>query len=273
MISSYVIAESGGTKTDWLLVIDDEVRGRRTTGSLHPSAIDESSQGRFIAEWTEFSQWTNYPLFLFGAGCFRENGQRVVSELISSVFYPSKVFSDLHAAAIALYGKNSGWFAIMGTGSVLGYWNGLTVTEIIGGLGYQFGDEGSGFYFGRLLLEAAQEGKLNNEQLVHLSKVYPKPFPDFSDVKSIDRSEVAAIPGELIGDGLFNPFHISNFRGFFEKYIRNENSILELGIVGSYGYHQQNNLIKVAEEFNVKITRVIERPIDKLFEQKGCFVE
>lgn len=52
--------------------------------------------------------------------------------------------SDLHGAGYSLFGKESGWGTIMGTGSVLFQWKEQEVVQEIGGKGHLSGDEGSG---------------------------------------------------------------------------------------------------------------------------------
>lgn len=273
MINSFVIAESGGTKTDWLLILDGKVAERRTTSGLHPSVIDSEKHVDFAKDWDQYPDWPQYPLFFFGAGCFRDEGKKIVSDLLASVFEKRTVFSDLHAAAISLFGDNSGWFAILGTGSVLGFWNGREVAEVIGGLGYKLGDEGSGFYFGKLVLEAAKNGTLNTAQEIKFQEEFKNQIPNFNDITSFDRSEVASLAKNLSGSHEFNFYHKTNIRSFFEMYVKAQNSLKQLGVVGSYGYSQRTILREVANEFGVEIIEIIERPIGRLIEQKGCFVE
>lgn len=271
MSNSFVIAESGGSKTDWALVVDGDIVERRTTGSLHPIELTKEAFS-LEDEWIDYDHWRSYPVYFFGAGCFRDEGKDVLSRFLKTIFGTCKVYSDLDAAGIASYGKDQGWFAIFGTGSVLANWNGENIEELRGGLGYELGDEGSGYYFGKLVLQSAIGGNLTQAQLEELNQVYSSKFPDFYDPATVDRSLIAELPKLLSGSKLFDDFHERNLRLFFEKYV-NEIDVSSLAVVGSYGHFQAALLSKVATEFNVEITVVIERPIDHLIERKGYFVD
>lgn len=271
MSNSFVIAESGGSKTDWALVVDGGIVERRTTGSLHPVELKKEAFS-LEKEWIDYDHWRSYPLYFFGAGCFRDEGKEVLSRFLQTIFDVCKVYSDLDAAGIAAYGEGQGWFAILGTGSVLADWNRKKIEELRGGLGYELGDEGSGYYFGKLVLQSAIGGDLTQAQLEEFNQVYSAEFPDFDDPATVDRSVIAELPKLLSGSKLFDDFHERNLRLFFEKYVK-EVHVSSLAVVGSYGHFQRTLLSKVAVEFDVEISVVIERPIDHLIERKGRFVD
>lgn len=273
MSDSFIIAESGGSKTDWALVRDGVVVEERTTRSLHPSYFNDQYKRKFDEDWKDFPHWKSLPLYFFGAGCFRESGKERVLNMLNQVFELVHVRSDLHASGIALYGAGPGWLAILGTGSVLAYWNGADIQELRGGLGYETGDEGSGFYFGKLVIQAALEGELDSDELEQLERCYPTIYPDFNDPATIDRGAVSALAKDLQGNSQFERFHLQNFQLFFEKYVVTENRIDHVGIVGSYGFFQHKNLKQVAASLGIEIGKIVERPISHLIEQKGVFVD
>src|SRR5690606_6408527 len=145
--------EGGGTKTDWRILEEGQVIDSFQTRSYHPSHWNDV----FFEEVAEF--WikklpSTYKLKGFLAGRLRlEKRSELESALLKRGLHFS-VSSDLHAAGIAAYGPHGrGWCAIAGTGSVLFHFNAGEVTEIRGGKGHEEGDEGSAYYFGKLVLE------------------------------------------------------------------------------------------------------------------------
>lgn len=273
MIESFIIAESGGTKTDWVLIQNGLIIDRRTTESYHPIRLDDDFRERMLEDWKQFTSWVGLPLYFFGAGCFNDSGRQVALSMLSEVFQHIYVRSDLDAAAIALYGNRPGYFAILGTGSVFAHWDGSSITSIKGGLGYQEGDEGSGYYFGKLVLQAAQSGMLTDRQNCELFEVHTEDIPDFSAPTSIDRNAVASLSVKLSGNMHFEKFHAENIELFFERYIDLTEENTALGIVGSYGFHHRDWVNEIAVERGITINRFIERPIDNLVEQSACFIE
>lgn len=273
MIESFIIAESGGTKTDWVLIQNGLIKDRRTTESYHPIRMDDDFRDRLVEDWKQLNSWVDLPLYFFGAGCFRDSGRQIAFSMLREVFDHIHVRSDLDAAAIALFGNEQGSFAILGTGSVFAHWDGNSITSIKGGLGYQEGDEGSGYYFGKLVLQAAQTGELSDRQKRELLEVYTEDIPDFSAPTSIDRNVVASLSVKLSGNIHFEKFHAENIELFFERYIDLTPGNATLGIVGSYGFHHRDWVNEIAVERGIKINRFIERPIDNLVEQSACFIE
>lgn len=58
------------------------------------------------------------------------------------------IVSDVNLASMALLNKNQSLGVILGTGSVF-----FTKKQVYGGFGHSLGDEGSGYYFGKLVLK------------------------------------------------------------------------------------------------------------------------
>ena len=90
----------------------------------------------------------------FGAGCLREENQlKMLAAFEQLGMRNVSVKSDILAGYLATSDQESGFVAIVGTGSVIGRIENREVSEIYGGLGYLNGDEGSGYYFGKLIIE------------------------------------------------------------------------------------------------------------------------
>ncbi|MDH4471864.1 MAG: hypothetical protein QE487_04605 [Fluviicola sp.] len=150
----HIIADSGGSTTKWAFCgINGEVKLLETR-SMHP---------KFLNAWTE-NDWQllkdslgdnlTGQLFFYGAGCSQSVIQTAMIERLARLGFESpKVFPDTLAACRATCGTNSGMVAILGTGSVLLEYDGQQITGRVGGYGSLIGDEGSGFYFARLVVK------------------------------------------------------------------------------------------------------------------------
>ena len=156
-----IIVEAGGTKCKWGL-IDGQIRTIETIGFNpncgHPDGLLGIAQA--VAEVVE-----NEPdsVLYFGAGCGNQQNQELVRGTLNKVFANAeiKVCSDLEGAAIALFGKQPGIAAILGTGAAAGYYNGNEIERHAPSLGYLLGDEGSGAYIGKTLIEKVLRSELS----------------------------------------------------------------------------------------------------------------
>jgi glucosamine kinase len=155
-----VIAEAGGTKTDWR-VIQNEV-------------ISEFQSAGFNLQTHPIEPYiSNLPVELFGmkdievvhfyaAGVIPTSSVNDLKSRLQAIFHCDDVmvYPDTLAACRAAYGQSNGWLGLLGTGSGLVRYNGREVTERLPSLGYVVGDEGSGADMGKRLVKAFLRGQL-----------------------------------------------------------------------------------------------------------------
>lgn len=266
-----LIADSGGTKTDWVLLNGDEkimFQGK----SCHPH-FWSADFWLHLAEFLHaYVNPLNCRLFFFGSGCLRAPNNEIASEEFEKMGFETRVFSDLHAVGFALYGNNAGWCAISGTGSVLFEWSGTDVIQIIGGKGHEIGDEGSGFYFGKLVFEAFQNNRLSSDQLeVIESRKIDLLFNTSNPLEN--KKELSQLP-MLLADKkmLFEDFHLESVRRFVRTHLDTEVD-LKIRLSGSYVFYHQEFWYEIVNESDHSITTIIEKPIDLLIEQKTYFID
>lgn len=268
-----VIAESGGTKTDWCLIESGEKR-YLSTESYHPVNWGKAFIQRNRNFWKEHLSNADIRLVFFGAGCYRqEQAEKVKSGLLELGFSMVEVYSDLHAAGHALLDDNNGWCAILGTGSVVFEWKSKGIARLIGGKGHLEGDEGSGYYFGRLVIQDWIDRRLTDEQNDVLeSLISNKPFLK-SEHWSEQKFEVANV-AKLLSDHqvLFRSFHQRNIELFLDKHFR-DLSIDRISCVGGYVAHHERLIRELLKERFIDLTVVIQRPIVQLVEQKHWFID
>lgn len=256
-----LFADSGGTKTDWCFVDANGMKSYFSTESYHPANWNDTFFDRISSFWKSKTQMKSAQLYFYGAGCFNVDNARKLSDKFKEFHFANvKVRSDLHGAGMASYGMRKGLVAIMGTGSVLFSWKDIEVGNVIGGLGHNVGDQGSGYYFGRLVLEAIRHKTLSLNQLKIVGS-------KFKDVDLDQKFAVANITSELRDyKDEFKNIHELNVYAFIKEHIP-ESYGAKLTVVGSYGYHHQNIISPCLQEKGVFVDQFIERPIEAIVEQ------
>jgi hypothetical protein len=266
---SVLIADSGGTKTDWCLITADHCYFF-STESYHPNTLSSPSKLELIPFWKDLTQKLAVSCHFYGAGCSTEENQTKIKNHFTKEanFIQFEIASDLVAAGIALLGKEEGYVGILGTGSVLTYYKNTQIAEIIGGFGYLLGDEGSGYYFGKLVFQKY----LNNELSEALTSLFETQYGIRSYIlkncycpegKAFISSIQLHCENPIIREEI-DRIHSENIGLFLTNYLPKETKTTEISFVGSYAYYQQD-LLKVAlENLGWKLVQVIQKPIEKL---------
>ena len=260
-----LIADSGGTKTDWCYVDASGSKHFFETESYHPIHWSTEFEQRIQHFWNENSQYKDAQVHLFCAGCLRLEKSDQLTQLFNNLGFSDVVVkSDLHAAALSLYGNQNGFCAILGTGSVFFEWKNEEVNSILGGKGHEEGDEGSGFFFGKLVFQAYQENKLSPEQR--------RIFEEKVDIKQIETSlqektsktAISQISKQLFEySNVFSEWHLRNIELFFDEVLNSQTS-LNLQVVGGYFTVNSAMFIPYLAEKHIQIQNFTSRPIDSL---------
>lgn len=152
-----LVADSGSSKTDWLLAIPQQEAQQFRTSGLNPYFLSEKEivkvlqeQGTgLIAHAADITE-----IYFFGSGCSSPDRHEIVSNALSVIFPKTyiSVDSDLLGSAYATCGHEKGLCCVLGTGSNISYFDGENIFEGQHGLGFVLGDEGSGTWFGKILI-------------------------------------------------------------------------------------------------------------------------
>lgn len=270
-----LIADSGSTKTDWLL-LDNETGKQRTfkTQGINPFMLSEE-QIKEIIQCELLNENDFLPpkeIRFYGAGCRGKQCdilRSVLAQLFSLTTSHIVVDSDLVGAAKALCGDADGIACILGTGSnSCLYQNGKIVSNV-SPLGYILGDEGSGAVLGRRLIGDVLKHQLplhlcqDFEEQYHLSsddmitRVYKQPFANrflASFVPFLHRHKEELVIRDLL---------IEEFSRFFQRNIRQYNRPdLPVSFVGSVAYYFQDELEVAAIQCGFTLGRVLKNPLE-----------
>jgi len=192
-MSVILIADSGATKAEWCLLNN----GKKTTvftPGLSPYFLTSDAIADIVQQQL-VPKLKNVPLdaiFFYGTGCANAENAKSVKKALSKVFpgVKASVDTDLMAAAKAVCGREKGIACILGTGSNSCYFNGKTIVKNSPGIGYVLGDEGSGAYLGKKVIQyymyntfdedlrALFDAKYVTTPAEILDNVYKKPLPN-----------------------------------------------------------------------------------------------
>ncbi|WP_341906413.1 hypothetical protein [Fluviicola taffensis] len=260
MDAKYIVADSGGSSTNWGIVLKNNEVVFIQTGSLHPKYALSADYpiGKLKDQFKEM----NLPLYFYGAGCSSESVQAEMRTLLSQLgFSEVTIYPDTLAACRALYGNSAGWVAILGTGSILVRYDGSNVIDRVGGYGSLIGDEGSGFYFGKLLVQYLLRSEQWKEEWV---AVFESRSWILSKLASSDAQHWISGLGEKTSAMDFRFLHEENARLFVELYCSPVPGLEQISFVGSYGYAQKTVFKEAFEQAGIQMGEGIASPIKDL---------
>lgn len=278
MSSVKLIADSGATKAEWCLIKGKNKKTIFTQGISPYFLNTEQITGILTNELVPFAGKAEInEIYYYGTGCINTANANIVKKALKKVF-PSadtvEVTHDVMAAARGLYGDKKGVACILGTGSSACYYNGKKITSNKPGLGYVLGDEGSGAYLGKKVvqyylyqtfdeeLNGRFELKFNTSKDSILDNVYKKPMANrylasFAPFLSENRGHymVENIIEDALNDFFFQ--HICKFR---------ESWTQQVSFVGGISYYFKDVLQELCNSYEFTMGRILKNPMEGLSE-------
>lgn len=155
-IKYYLGIDGGGTKTDFALAdVDGNILSRLIIRGCNPNDVGFEETFRVLKEGiltvTQNGEipFENISVYAGLAGCSSDENLPTISRFLEGFgFAKYDNHNDATNGIAAGLGKSNGISVIMGTGSIAYAQNGNELHRI-GGYGYLFGDQGSGFAIGR----------------------------------------------------------------------------------------------------------------------------
>ncbi len=271
-----LIADSGSTKTSWVLTGENDQKLEFQTQGFNPY-IQSKDQIAAILSNEVIPKIDNFSIsniYFYGAGCSSYENKSIMYNSFKNCFANSEIEieHDLMGAARALWFNTEGIVGILGTGSNSCVYDGDKIVDSVPSLGFILGDEGSGAYMGKKLLRDFLYFKMPEsihkkiyatfglDDKMILDQVYKKENPNrwlagFSTFISENIHEDYC--NELVEQSMRDYFeaHISQYPGFRD---------LPFGVVGSIGYVYRKQLEKISSEYSVNLKKLIKSPIDEL---------
>ncbi len=269
-----LIADSGATKTDWMVVSESSSKLIGTEG-INPfhqtedyihNIINSSLLSKMERENICIHNITE--VHFYGAGCLPQPAIKI-SNILKEVFPEAtvKAETDLTGAARALCGNRPGIACILGTGSNSCMYDGERITANVSPLGYILGDEGSGAYLGKRFIsdclknqlpEYLKTGLLEEYALTTadiLNKVYREP--------QANRFLASITPYiyKVRKDPNVETFLNDCFTEFFKRNIMGYDTTLDISFAGSIAWFFQEEIKKAAISLDLRTGVFMKEPI------------
>lgn len=272
-----LVADSGSSKTDWLLKRPGKEALEFRTPGLNPYFLGEKEIAKLVHEkapdMVAFGAEVK-EIYFFGAGCSSPDRHEIVTNALSQ-FFPKayiSVDSDLLGCAYATCGHEKGFCCILGTGSNISFFDGEDIHAGKHGLGYILGDEGAGTSLGKALVTDFLYDRMPDDIRIRfdgtyqltkeevIANVYQKPaanaylasFTRFLNV--IRRTDY----GQTIIKRALLEFIDTNIKSYpqYDGY--------KSHFVGSIAYVFADELNALCKEHGVHVGKIIKQPIHDL---------
>ena len=303
-----LIVDSGSTKTDWAFVWPDTSGtqydgagcGSRTTPpnrhamiqtrGINPVVQDGQTvasiiDNELLAESTRLGICCGNvkEVFYYGAGCTVEK-KSIVEEAIRKTFAAAEtveVESDLLGAARALCDTRQGIAAILGTGANSCLYDGRRIARQTPALGFILGDEGSGAYMGKKLLNGIIKGWLPDgirdcffretglSVADIIDRVYHQPMPNrflashavFVSRHIAECPELEHMVTECLKD--FIRVNVSPYASLQDTETVHDYT-KTINAVGSIAYYFKSQLHSAANSLGFRVGKIIKSPLQDL---------
>jgi N-acetylglucosamine kinase-like BadF-type ATPase len=270
-----LIADSGATKAEWCL-IDNNKRKTVYTQGISPYFLSARQIQEIIEKELKPFIKNALPaeIYYYGTGCNNTANVKMVAKAIKNV-YPNalvEVNHDLFGAARALCGNEKGIACILGTGSNSCYYNGKKIIKNSPGIGYVLGDEGSGAYLGKKVIQHFLYNTFD-EDLMHLFQLkYNTSASEILDnvyKKPLANRYLAAFVLFLVenrGHYMIENIIEDSFNDFFFNHIYKykESWLMPINFVGSVAHGFKDVLKEICNSYELQLGTVLKAPMDGL---------
>ena len=273
-----LIADSGSTKCSWALCnTEGNLIKEISTIGFNPYFIDHLNIISHLkkSELNQYKDKITY-VFFYGAGCSSKEKNKIIQLPFEEFFKNSEVTisHDLDAACFAMYNGKPSITCILGTGSNSCFYDGKKIFEHGPSLGFIMGDEGSGNFFGKKILNLY----FNNVMPDELKKVLEESFETNiavinKNVYNTNRANVFLskyfpfiietkrhpLIQQLIKETLdeFINLHVKCFSNCKE---------VEINFIGSVAYFLSEEIQDCLKRNNLKAGKILKNPIKRLME-------
>ena len=270
-----LIADSGSTKCEWCFIHNGKKKTIITTGIspyfLSKQQIIELIQIELLPKLGNLQPEI---IHYYGTGLSDIKNAKLLKDILKAMF-PNAIInmaSDLIAAARALCGNKKGIVCILGTGSNSCFYNGNKIIKNSPGLGYILGDEGSGAYLGKkviqyylyktfdedLELQFNQKYRITKEEI--LNSVYKQPYPNkylanFTHFLSENRGHYMI--ENILEDGI-NDFFFTHLNKYSQSWIT------PINFTGSVAFTFRDIIKDLCKSYQLELGKIVKAPMSEL---------
>lgn len=272
-----LIADSGSTKCEWCLLDNGRKKTIVSTGiSPYFLSLDQIVALLQKELLPKLKSAEPSAIFFYGTGLAAPENAKLMKAAIKKVFSKAKinVATDMLGAARALCGNQKGVVCILGTGSNSCYFDGRKIVKNSPGLGYVLGDEGSGAYLGKKViqyylyktfdeeLQLSFDKKFGITAAEILDRVYKQPFPNrylatFAHFLAENRGHYMI--ENILEDGI-NDFFFTHLH----KYAQSWTSPIHF--TGSIAFAFKDVIKDLCSSYELELGKILKAPMQALVE-------
>lgn len=270
-----LIADSGSTKAEWCLLEGSKKKTVITQG-MSPYFVNGEQVQDIISKelLPKLKGAIPEELHFYGTGCASPANAKMLKKAFEKMFPEATVTveHDLMGAARALCGDEKGVACILGTGSNSCYYNGKKIVKNSPGLGYVLGDEGSGAYLGKKVIQYYLyktfdedlmdrfDQKFSTGSVEILDAVYKQPLPNrylASYAIFLAENRGHYMIENIIEDGLNDFF-------FNHVYKYSESWTMPVHFTGSIAYGFRDVIEEMCAGYQLELGNIIKNPMEGL---------
>ncbi|MBX2931313.1 MAG: N-acetylglucosamine kinase [Chitinophagaceae bacterium] len=270
-----LIADCGATKCEWRIISNNKKKSFFTQGIspyfLGKEAIILLLQKELLPK---IKNTLVTEIFFYGTGLSNPSNVKLLKQVLQQLF--GKIYievnTDMLAAARALCGNQKGIVSILGTGSNSCYYNGNKIVKNNAALGFILGDEGSGAYLGKKVIQYYLYQTFDEELMMNFNKtyqtdknsilnaVYKSPTPNsylagFAKFLADNRGHYMV--ENIIEDGL-NDFFLNHIYKYRESWI------YPIYFSGGIAYAFKDVLQELCLSYELEIGAILKSPMNGL---------
>lgn len=271
-----LIADSGATKAEWCVVDKGKVKTIFTLG-ISPYFLTKEQIRQLLEKdlVPKLKKYSITEVYYYGTGLGNPANTKTIRTVLKQVFTSAERIEaehDLMAAARSLCGNKKGIACILGTGSNSCFYNGKKIVKNSPGLGFILGDEGSGAYLGKKVvqyylygtfdeeLKSKFENKYKLTQMDILEAVYKKPLPNrflASFTLFLAENRGHYMVENIIEDGL-NDFFFNHLYKYRESWTN------PINFVGGVAWGFRDVLRELCKTYELELGIILKNPMEGL---------
>jgi len=276
------VVDNGASKCEWIIGNGAGEPINTVHPGYNPNSGSFHQEKEFIQNIKNKIPVSPDKIFFYSAGMGNHSAKEKMRSILKTRFLNAEIIieTDLTGTGRAVFGDRQGLAAILGTGANAGFYNGENISHQPLSLGFLLGDEGSGAYFGKILLQHYLRGDLQEDimKLLEHKKISPRqellnafyshPSPKvFTDIlRAFEPFKDHRFVKNLIQDG---------FELFFDRIVnrvkqQKENTI---GFTGSVAHYFKKELERAASAKGYHVYKIVQHPAKALYSYHLQFQE
>lgn len=279
------IVDGGSTKCDWVILENSgKIHLKTTTLGFNPNIINPDFILQEIDKNPELFFLKNHieQVFFYGSGCGTpDNALKVKNEFIQTFPHAAvSIKEDMTAAAYAAYNGKPAIVCILGTGSNSCFFDGDKIRIDLPSLGFLIGDEGSGSALGKHLLRRFFMKKLPQDLENDFRATYNLTIEE-AIRRMYHNPRANAYLGEFnkfIAERKKHPYFqnmvFDELKNFLDYQVLPypEAGDSEINFIGYIAFIYEDILRSAAAELNLKIGKVVQKPIESLVDYHKKYI-